>query len=78
MFIDGSHDYNYVLSDSKNAFECVKDGGFIVWHDFNSGHLHSVNAILNFCNAHNLKVSWINDTSFAVCKINKKSETNLK
>ena len=28
FFIDGCHEYEYVLSDSINAFNCVKNGGF--------------------------------------------------
>ena len=34
IFIDGSHDYKYVLSDSWNAVNCVRPGGVIFWHDY--------------------------------------------
>lgn len=34
IFIDGSHDYKYVLSDSMNAIDCVRPGGMIFWHDY--------------------------------------------
>lgn len=33
IFIDGSHEYNQVLSDSYNALDVVKRGGVIAWHD---------------------------------------------
>ncbi|MQA64912.1 MAG: hypothetical protein GEU76_03275 [Alphaproteobacteria bacterium] len=34
VFIDGSHAYSYVASDSDKAFAMVAPGGFIAWHDF--------------------------------------------
>lgn len=32
-FIDGSHDYKHVLSDSKNALLFYKTNRVIIWHD---------------------------------------------
>lgn len=71
MFIDGSHDYDYVLSDSENAFKCVRGGGFIVWHDFIHDRPHTVKAVLDFCHAHNLKLFWIDGTCLTICNISK-------
>lgn len=35
IFIDGSHSYEYVLNDSKQALELLRDGrGLILWHDY--------------------------------------------
>jgi predicted O-methyltransferase YrrM len=34
MFIDGSHAYDYVLSDTERALKMVKKGGVILWHDY--------------------------------------------
>jgi predicted O-methyltransferase YrrM len=34
IFIDGSHTYEYVRSDSRNALRQLADGGAIVWHDY--------------------------------------------
>jgi predicted O-methyltransferase YrrM len=34
FFIDGAHSYEYVASDTRNAFACVRPGGVIAWHDF--------------------------------------------
>ena len=56
MFIDGNHDYDYVLSDSENAFRCVKEGGFMIWHDFVHDRPHTVKAILDFCHCYNLRL----------------------
>jgi len=34
IFIDGSHAYSYVKSDSEKALRMVRPGGYVVWHDF--------------------------------------------
>src|SRR6185436_7400551 len=34
MFVDGSHSYEYVLSDTRNVLKMVKEGGIILWHDY--------------------------------------------
>jgi len=34
FFIDGSHAYDYVRSDTERATGCVRPGGAIVWHDY--------------------------------------------
>ncbi len=34
MFVDGSHAYEYVLSDTERAMKLVKKGGIILWHDY--------------------------------------------
>lgn len=34
IFIDGSHAYSHVKSDSQKAFRMIKPGGIILWHDY--------------------------------------------
>ena len=34
VFVDGSHAYEYALSDTKEAIKMVKKGGVVVWHDY--------------------------------------------
>jgi len=35
VFVDGSHSYDYVVSDTRNALKLLKDGkGIILWHDY--------------------------------------------
>jgi hypothetical protein len=36
VFVDGSHAYSYVVSDSTKALRIVKPGGVVLWHDYNS------------------------------------------
>lgn len=40
VFVDGSHAYSYVVSDSSKALELVRPGGLVLWHDYN-GPRHS-------------------------------------
>lgn len=37
VFVDGSHAYSYVMSDSAKAMEMVAPGGLILWHDYRPG-----------------------------------------
>lgn len=34
VFVDGSHAYSYVRSDSQKALRMVKPGGVVLWHDY--------------------------------------------
>ncbi len=34
VFIDGNHQYDNVKADSEGAFEMIKPGGLIIWHDY--------------------------------------------
>ena len=34
VWIDGCHDYEYVVSDTHNALKLCKPGGWIGWHDY--------------------------------------------
>lgn len=34
VFVDGSHAYSYVVSDSAKALELVTPGGLVLWHDY--------------------------------------------
>lgn len=37
VFVDGSHAYQYVKSDTNTALRIIKPGGWIIWHDYNNG-----------------------------------------
>ena len=69
IFIDGDHKYNSVLSDSENALKCIKDGGFIVWHDFNVKHVGVINAISEINRKYKLKLYKISGTNFVFGKL---------
>jgi hypothetical protein len=40
VFVDGSHAYSYVMSDSAKALKLVRPGGLVLWHDY-AGPRHS-------------------------------------
>ena len=35
IFVDGSHAYSYVMSDSRKALAMLAPGGVVLWHDYN-------------------------------------------
>ncbi len=75
MFVDGGTSYKCVLSDSENAVKCVKDGGFIVWHDFfgiNKAYLGLTTAVFEIARRHNLKIHLIDGTRLVIAQNNKK------
>ena len=34
IFVDGSHAYSYIKSDTEKALRMIKPGGIILWHDY--------------------------------------------
>tara|TARA_X000000950_G_scaffold45759_1_gene52074 strand:- start:906 stop:1691 length:786 start_codon:yes stop_codon:yes gene_type:complete len=34
IFIDGGHTYSLVKNDTEKAFEMIKKGGIVLWHDY--------------------------------------------
>jgi len=34
VFVDGSHAYDYAMSDTRSAMNIAKGGGVIIWHDY--------------------------------------------
>lgn len=69
VFIDGSHDYEYVLNDSEIALKLLREGkGVILWHDYRGG-MEVITALETFRKRHpELLLHHIQDTSFAYLK----------
>lgn len=38
VFVDGAHTLPYVAGDTEVAFQLVRPGGLVLWHDYNDGH----------------------------------------
>ncbi len=36
VFVDGGHDLEHVLNDTRKAYGALAPGGWLLWHDFNS------------------------------------------
>ncbi len=46
FFADGSHSYEYVKSDTRNALRCRCPKGWIAWHDFGRAGVNGVSRYL--------------------------------
>jgi hypothetical protein len=60
VFVDGSHSPGYVESDTKAAFELVRPGGLVLWHDYNDGFFwpavhHCLNRLARNCVIHRIR-----------------------
>ena len=66
MFVDGSHSYDYVISDTEAAWKMVKPGGLILWHDYASRWWPGVTRALNELQARDARFAgmrWIRNTA---------------
>ena len=65
VFVDASHAYEAVLSDSLQAFKLISDSGIIVWDDYDPIHgLGVMRALAEI--ARHKSVLWIKGTRFCV------------
>ncbi len=70
VFVDGAHNYDYVMNDSRAAFRLLRpEGGVIVWHDY--GKWMDVTRALDEiqASAPSLALVHIKDTSLVVAKV---------
>ncbi len=75
VFVDGSHAYEYAISDTVAARAMVRAGGVIVWHDY--GVWKGVTKALEQIEAHEgLGLRNIRGTSLVIWKRNSKDENN--
>ena len=49
IFVDGSHAYSYVKSDSEKALRMLSEGGTILWHDYR-GRRGSTRGVYDYLN----------------------------
>lgn len=65
IFIDGCHEYDYVLSDTEKALNMIKPGGVIFWHDYSPrmpGNFRALNEL-----ASKLPLVHLKDTRLVAC-----------
>lgn len=70
IFIDGSHAYDYVMSDSLKCIEKIENGGIIIWHDY--GSWIDVTNALNYLYNNNpvfKNMRQIENTSFVLLQV---------
>lgn len=71
VFIDGSHAYEYVVSDTKNALKLLKsEGGMLVWHDYSEwpGVTHALNHISLLLSG-GVKPQWVKGSTVVFASI---------
>lgn len=70
LFIDGAHQYEYVLKDSDTALKFMAPEGIILWHDYNTswpGVTKALNELYNQ-NPHFKNLKYISGTSLVYLK----------
>lgn len=50
VFVDGSHAYSYVRSDSEKALRMLRPGGTLVWHDYRGPDVEETLDVFRFLN----------------------------
>jgi len=69
VYIDADHSYDSVYNDLINSYNKVKQYGWIMGHDFNSGEVQQ--AVNRFCNEKNLEIEYLTEDkcpSFIIIK----------
>ncbi len=67
VLVDGCHSYEYCKSDSFKAFQMVRKGGIVFWHDYNKVRdLPGVTSCLHEFARSGKKLYWIRDTSLVL------------
>lgn len=65
FFVDGAHSYDYVRSDTHQAFKCLRPGGAIAWHDFGRSGVNGVQRYLTELRARGVAVNVVPGGSLA-------------
>lgn len=67
VFVDGSHAYSYVVSDSRKALALAKPGGLVLWHDYVGPAQEGVFRAINELSA-SLGIVHVQGTTFAALR----------
>jgi hypothetical protein len=84
VMVDGSHTYEFVESDTLNAFRMVRENGVILWHDYESERSeYGVNRYLDRLRTHHAYPivrlsSEHGDTRFAAMRIDADVLTKIR
>lgn len=66
MFVDAAHSYEYVHSDTSVAFQIVKRGGIIIWHDYSKSCWPGLNKAMEEISAIRPEIRHIENTSICI------------
>jgi predicted O-methyltransferase YrrM len=69
IFIDGSHAYSYIKSDTEKALKMLKNGGIILWHDYNE-NIPEIRDVYKYLNElrQNLNIVHLHGTNLVAYK----------
>jgi hypothetical protein len=56
VYIDGNHDYEFVIDDISTYFPLLKEGGILAGHDYTDGWPGVIQAVDEFSQKHGLQV----------------------
>jgi predicted O-methyltransferase YrrM len=80
IFIDGAHDSESVVADTKLALELLSEGGVLIWHDFTllagelenysstKGVFRAISECLKLLEQNEIKLYWIKESWLLVGK----------
>lgn len=77
IFVDGGHDYNTALNDSRKALEAISKNGLVVWHDYGSKLHTDVTGVVDEI-SHRYHIFRIQGTSLAFYTNDEELEKELK
>jgi predicted O-methyltransferase YrrM len=69
FFIDGSHSYEYVKSDTEHALKCCHSGSVILWHDYGRWGVNGVSKYLHKLSQQFPTLSRLPGSSMAVLRV---------
>jgi predicted O-methyltransferase YrrM len=68
IFIDGDHSYNAVMHDSRLAFDLIREGGIVVWHDYLNPTVEVTAALDDLAQHEHRRIYHIEGTWLAFCR----------
>jgi hypothetical protein len=69
FFIDGSHSYEYVRSDTEHAFACCHPGSVILWHDYGRWGVNGVSTYLHELSQKYPQLARLPGSSLAILRV---------
>jgi len=59
VLIDGGHEWSEISADTENAVKMLREGGLIIWHDYQKRNFPAVTAYLSYIGGQ-FDAKWIN------------------
>lgn len=66
VWVDACHEYDFVRNDSTKAFELIRPGGIVAWHDFSRACPGVLRHIVEL--SRDREVRWVDGTQVVFCQ----------